>query len=247
MRLASKVALVVGAGTLKNTFSIAGQLGNDAAAAIRFAQEGASVICADRSLAVAQETAQRTCSEGGLAEAIELDATNSGQIDAVSQQVAKSYGGIDVLHTNVGIEIQGDLLEVQDDDWDRLMTVNVRASMATARAFLPLMRSRGAGSISNVSSTASLKWSPMQFLSYSTAKAAVNHMTRVIARQFAAEQVRCNCIIPGMIRTPHADALYPCEAAALEGHKLRDARCPMGRQGSPWDIANAALFLASDE
>lgn len=247
MRLASKIALVAGAGTLRNAFSPNDQVGNGAACAIRFAREGATVICTDRSLVAARETVERIRSDGGVAEAIELDVTDSAQIDMVSQDVARRHGGIDVLHNNVGIEIQGDLLAVQDEEWDRVMTVNVRGSMAMARAFLPQMRSRGGGSIINVSSTASLKWSPMQFLSYSTAKAAVNHMTRVIARQYAPDQVRCNCIIPGMIRTPHADALYSSEEAAAEGHKVRDSRCPMGRQGSPWDIANAALFLASDE
>lgn len=247
MKLASKVALVAGAGTLRNSFSAADQVGNGAACAIQFAREGATVICADRSLSAAQETVERIRSEGGIAEAIELDVTVSSQIVKASQDIERRHGGIDILHNNVGIEIQGDLLAVQDDEWDRVMTVNVRGSMATARAFLPQMMSRGRGSIINVSSTASLKWSPMQFLSYSTAKAAVNHMTKVIARQYAAHQVRSNCIIPGMIRTPHADALYSSEEAAAEGHKSRDARCPMGRQGSPWDIANAALFFASDE
>jgi len=247
MRLKSKIALVAGAGTLRNAFSSMDSVGNGAACAIRFAQEGATVICTDRSLTAAQETVERIRSEGGFAEAMALDVTDSSQIDRAAKDVASRHGGIDILHNNVGIEIQGDLLAVQDDEWDRVMTVNVRGSMAMARAFLPQMKARGGGSIINVSSTASLKWSPMQFLSYSTAKAAVNHMTRVIARQYAADQVRCNCIIPGMIRTPHADALYASEEAATEGHKTRDARCPMGRQGSPWDIANAALFLASDE
>lgn len=247
MRLQSRIALVAGAGTLRNAFSSMDSVGNGAACAIRFAQEGATVICTDRSLAAAQETVERIRSAGGVAEAMALDVTDSAQIELAATDVASRHGGIDILHNNVGIEIQGDLLAVQDDEWDRVMTVNVRGSMAMARAFLPQMKARGGGSIINVSSTASLKWSPMQFLSYSTAKAAVNHMTRVIARQYAADQVRCNCIIPGMIRTPHADALYASEEAATEGHKARDARCPMGRQGSPWDIANAALFLASGE
>lgn len=247
MRLASKIALVAGAGTLRSPFSAADQIGNGAACALRFAQEGATVICTDRSAGAAHETAERIRAEGGQALALALDVTDSGRIAEVAQEITQRFGGIDILHNNVGIEIQGDLLAVQDQDWDHVMAVNVRGSMAMARAFLPQMRSRGGGAIINVSSTASLKWSPMQFLSYSTAKAALNHMTRVIARQYAADQVRSNCIIPGMIRSPHADALYDDAQAAAQGHQARDARCPMGRQGSPWDIANAALFLASDE
>lgn len=176
-----------------------------------------------------------------------MDVTNSEQVDEVVTQVLTEHKRIDVLHNNVGIEIQGELLEVDDAGWDRVMAINLRGVMAVSRAVMPSMRAQKSGSIINVSSTASLKWSPMQFLSYSTSKAGLNHMTRVVARQYAADQVRCNCIIPGMIRTPHADALYKTAEEAEIGHRFRDSRCPMGRQGSPWDIAKAALFLASDD
>ncbi|CAB3876541.1 SDR family NAD(P)-dependent oxidoreductase [Achromobacter anxifer] len=247
MRLAGKIALVSGAGTLKKSFSAADQVGNGAACALRFAREGALVVCTDRVLEAAQETAGLIRAEGGRAAALALDVIDTPRIEEVVAEVIRNHGGIDILHNNVGIEIQGDLLQVKDDEWDQVMAVNVRGSMAMSRAVLPHMRARGGGAIINVSSTASLKWSPMQFLSYSTAKAGLNHMTRVIARQYAAEQIRCNCIVPGMIRTPHADALYSNQDEAAQGHEFRDSRCPMGRQGSPWDIANAALFLASDE
>lgn len=247
MRLNGKVALVTGAGTLKKDFTADDEVGNGAACAIRFAEQGAVVVCTDRTLAAAQETAARVQAGGGRAVALEMDVTNTPQIDEVVARVAREHGHIDILHNNVGIEIQGDLLAVDDAEWDRVMAINLRGSMAAARAVLPHMQRQQSGAIINVSSTASLKWSPMQFLSYSTSKAGLNHMTRVIARQYAADQVRCNCIIPGMIRTPHADALYASADDAAQGHRFRDSRCPMGRQGSPWDIANAALFLASDE
>lgn len=247
MKLAGKVAVVTGAGTLKKSFTQADQVGNGAACAITFAREGAVVICTDRSLVAAQETVELIKAEGGSAYAYELDVTQSAQVDSVTKDVVEKFGRLDVLHNNVGIEVQGDLLAVTDEDWDKVMAVNVKGSMVTSRAVLPYMQGQRGGSIINVSSTASLKWSPMQFLSYSTAKAGLNHMTKVIARQYAGDLVRCNCIVPGMIRTPHADALYANQAEADEGHKFRDSRCPMGRQGSPWDIANAALFLASDD
>ncbi|GAA5235368.1 SDR family oxidoreductase [Verticiella sediminum] len=247
MKLHGKVALVTGAGTLKKAFSTADQVGNGAACAIVFAREGALVVCTDRSLAAAQETAEAIRAAGGQAVARELDVTDTAQVDAVTAALMREHGRIDVLHNNVGVEVQGDLLAVDDADWDRVMAINLRGAMATSRAVLPHMRRQRAGSIINVSSTASLKWSPMQFLSYSTSKAGLNHMTRVIARQYAADQVRCNSIVPGMIRTPHADALYQSAEQAAEGHRFRDSRCPMGRQGTPWDVANAALFLASDD
>lgn len=247
MKLQGRIALVTGAGTLKKDFTGADAIGNGTACAIAFAQEGATVVCTDRSLAAAQEAAALINSRHGKAVALAMDVTDSAQVDAVVAEVVAAHGRIDVLHNNVGIEIQGDLLEVRDDDWDKVMAINLRGAMAVARAVVPTMRAQRAGSIINVSSTASLKWSPMQFLSYSASKAGLNHMTRVVARQYAADQVRCNCIIPGMIRTPHADALYTSAAEADEGHRFRDSRCPMGRQGSPWDIAKAALFLASDD
>lgn len=247
MKLLGKVALITGAGTLKTAFTSADQVGNGAACALTFAREGALVICTDRSLAAAQETVALIKEKNGKAVAYALDVTDSEQIDAVVAEIIREHGTIDILDNNVGIEVQGDLLEVNDADWDRVMAINLRGAMAASRAVLPHMQQQKSGSIINVSSTASLKWSPMQFLSYSTSKAGLNHMTRVIARQYAADQVRCNCIVPGMIRTPHADALYKTEAEAQQGHAFRDTRCPMGRQGTPWDIANAALFLASDD
>lgn len=247
MKLKDKIALVTGAGTFKKEFTSADQVGNGTATAITFAREGAFVVCTDRSLDAAEQTAQMILAEGGKAIAMAMDVTDSKQIDAVVAEVLAKHQRLDVLHNNVGIEIQGDLLEVVDDQWDRVMEINLRGAMAAARAVMPSMRQQRGGSIINVSSTASIKWSPMQFLSYSTSKAGLNHMTRVIARQYAVDQVRCNCIIPGMIRTPHADALYKTAEEAEAGHKLRDSRCPMGRQGSPWEIAKAALFLASDD
>ena len=247
MKLKDRVALVTGAGTFKKDFTRPDQVGNGTASAMVFAREGAFVVCTDRSLEAAELAAEQIRGEGGAATALQLDVTDSQQVDAVVARVLAEHRRIDVLHNNVGIEILGEHVDVVDADWDRVMAVNLRGAMAMARAVVPAMRAQRAGSIINVSSTASIKWSPMQFLSYSTSKAGLNHMTRVIARQYAADQVRCNCIVPGMIRTPHADALYQSAEEAAAGHQFRDARCPMGRQGSPWDIANAALFLASDD
>ena len=249
MRLLNKVALITGAGTSRTAFSASDSIGNGTATAIRFAQEGAVVVCTDRQLALAEQAVAHVKAyvPDAIAVAYELDVSDSSDIDATIARVMGEIGCIDVLHNNVGIEVQGDLLQSNDEDWDKVMKINLRSAMATSRAVLPYMKRQAAGSIINVSSTASLKWSPMQFLSYSTSKAALNHMTRVIARQYAPDQIRCNCVVPGMIRTPHADALYANLDEAALGHQSRDARCPMGRQGTPWDVANAALFLASDE
>jgi len=240
-RLAGKAAIVVGAGTPADGTS------NGAACAIAFARAGARVLCADVSPDAAQETVRRIAAEGGDASAVTADVRSAAQLQAMVEAGLQRHGRVDILHNNVGIEAFGDLLELTEASWDRVHEINLRGAMLAARAAMPHMIRQGGGSIINMSSIASRKWSPMQFLSYSTSKAALNHMTRVVARQYAPHQVRCNAIVAGLIDTPHATALYADAQAAAAGRAQRDARCPMGRQGSPWDIANAALFLASDE
>lgn len=240
-RLAGKTAIVVGAG------SIGQDISNGAASAVTYAREGARVLCADRDLAAAQATVGRIHAIGGTAEAFLADVRSAAQIEAMVQHCLARFGRIDVLHHNVGIEEFGELVQVTEESWDRVHAINLKGPMLTARAVMPHMIAQGGGSIINISSIASRKWSPMQFLSYSTSKAALNHMTRVVARQYAQHQVRCNVIVPGLIDTPHAAALYKSEAEAAQGRQMRNARCPMGRQGTAWDVANAALFLASDE
>ena len=240
-RLEGKVAIVVGAGSISSGIS------NGAACALLFAREGASVLCADRSFDAAQDSVRRIEAEGGKASSFEADVRNAAQIKAMVQACLKRYGRIDVLHHNVGIEEIGELTEVTEDSWDRVHAINLKGAMLSSREVVPHMIAQGGGSIINISSIASRKWSPMQFLSYSTSKAALNHMTRVVARQYAPQQVRCNVILPGLIDSPHAAALFNTEEEEIQGRVARHARCPMGHQGTPWDVAYAALFLASDE
>ncbi|MDO9406630.1 MAG: glucose 1-dehydrogenase [Polaromonas sp.] len=240
-RLKDKVVIVVGAGSVGRAIS------NGAACAVTFAREGAQVICADRAIDAAEDSVKRIREIGGAAEAFEADVRNAAQIHELVRHCIARFGRIDVLHHNVGVEEFGELTEVTEASWDRVHAINLKGPMLTAREVVPHMIRQGGGSIINISSIASRKWSPMQFLSYSTSKAALNHMTRVVARQYAPHQVRCNVIVPGLIDTPHAAALFKDEQDAAAGHAARNARCPMGRQGSAWDVANAALFLASDE
>ncbi len=240
-RLAGKVAIVVGAG------SIGADISNGAACAVTFARESARVLCADRNLEAAQATVRRIADIGGTAEAFLADVREAAQIKAMVDHCLMRFGRVDVLHHNVGVEEFGELTEVTEESWDRVHAINLKGAMLSNREVVPHMVRQGGGSIINISSIASRKWSPMQFLSYSTSKAALNHMTRVVARQYAAHQVRCNVILPGLIDTPHAAALFDNEEALRQGREARNARCPMGRQGTAWDVANAALFLASDE
>ncbi len=240
-RMKDKVALVIGAGSIGEAPS------NGSATAVLFAREGATVLCADISEPAAARTASEIAGIGGSAGTFVADAAETAQMDAAVAACVERYGRIDVLHYNVGIEAFGELIEVTDESWDRVFDINLKGAMAAARAAVRYMIEQGGGSIINVSSIASLRWSPMQFLSYNVSKAALNRMTRVIARQYAPHNVRCNVILPGLIDSPHAAALARTEAERIQAKKARDARCPMGHQGTPQDIAMAALFLASDE
>ncbi len=240
-RLQGKVAIVVGAG------SSGAEISNGAACAVLYAREGAAVLCADRSIEAAHDTVRRIEAEGGRASAFRADVCSAEQIASMVQACLTRYERVDVLHNNVGVEEFGELTEVTEESWDRVHAINLKGAMLTAREVVPHMVAQGGGAIVNISSIASRKWSPMQFLSYSTSKAALNHMTRVVARQYARHHVRCNAILPGLIDTPHAAALFKTDDEARAGREMRDARCPMGHQGSAWDVAYAALFLASDE
>ncbi|OWU83047.1 3-oxoacyl-ACP reductase [Oceanicola sp. 22II-s10i] len=240
-RIQDKVALVIGAGSIGEAPS------NGSATALLFATEGATVMCVDISEPAAARTVAQIEAVGGTASTFRADVADTAQIDAAVAACMERYGRIDILHYNVGIEAFGELIDVTDESWDRVFDINLKGAMAAARAAVPHMIAQGGGSIINVSSIASLRWSPMQFLSYNVSKAALNRMTRVVARQYAPHKVRCNVILPGLIDSPHAAALVKTEAERIEAKKARDARCPMGHQGTPQDIAMAALFLASEE
>jgi NAD(P)-dependent dehydrogenase (short-subunit alcohol dehydrogenase family) len=251
-RLAGKVAIVVGAGSIgTGVGSDAGtdagaNVSNGAACAITFAREGAAVLCADRSIDAAYVTVRRIVDAGGRASAFEADVRDTDRVRAMVSDCLARYERIDVLHNNVGIEEFGELLEVTDESWDRVHAINLRGAMATSREVLPLMIRQGVGSIINMSSIASKKWSAMQFLSYSTSKAALNHMTKVVARQYAPHQVRCNAIVAGLIDTPHAAHLYPTEAASCATSDARwDARARHGTSPTPRSFWHRTSRLTS--
>ena len=183
-RLAGKVAAVIGAG------SIGAGASNGSAVAAIFAREGARVLCADISPAAAGRTVAEIAAAGGTASPFTADAAQTADMAAAIDVCVAQYGRIDILHYNVGIEAFGELIDVTDDSWDRVFDINLKGAMAASRAAVPHMMKQGGGSIINVSSIASLRWSQMQFLSYNVSKAALNRMTRVVARQYAPHNVR---------------------------------------------------------
>jgi NAD(P)-dependent dehydrogenase (short-subunit alcohol dehydrogenase family) len=244
VRLEGKAAIVVGAGQTPGD-----TIGNGRAAAIAFAREGARVLLADRVLASARETAEMIASEGGESLAVEADVTNEDECRAVADACAERFGRIDVLHNNVGIGT-GDASAIRLDleAWRRILDVNLTAMFLTCKHVLPRMREQGSGSIVNISSLASVAATGM--LAYKVSKAGVNALTQQLAIANARHGIRVNAILPGFINTPMAIEGI-AEARGIPKQDLiagRDAMVPLrGGQGTAWDVANAAVFLASDE
>jgi len=242
-RLTDKVAIVTGAGT-----SGPG-MGNGKATALLFAREGAAVVAVDLRAEAAQATADEITAEQGRALAIGGDVSSAADVRRIVDTTVERFGRVDVLHNNVGIEIPGDPVTTREEDWDRVHAVNLKSVFLLCKHVIPHMERQGGGAIVNVSSVASIRWSPVPYFAYHTSKAALNHLTRVVARQYASKKIRCNVILLGMMDTPHVRS-FMHERPAEEVERVmrkRDAACPMGHMGDAWDAAHAALFLASDE
>jgi NAD(P)-dependent dehydrogenase (short-subunit alcohol dehydrogenase family) len=245
-RLKGKIAMVVGAG------SIGPGWGNGKATAVTFAREGAAVLCVDRNGAAAEETVGIIKGEGGNATAFTADVSRASEIEAMVDACLKAYGRVDVLDNNVGIAEMGSVVEVTEAEWDRVFAVNLKSAFLAMKHVIPAMQKQGGGSIINISSIASIRHLGISYVTYGASKAAMNQMTRTSAVQFARDHIRVNAILPGLMKTPmvqHSAGLAASYAAGdVEAMwRARDAQVPMGHMGDAWDVANAALFLASDE
>lgn len=241
-RMKNKVVLVFGAGSVGPGF------GNGKAAAVAYAREGGSVVCVDVDLEAAKNTVDVIESEGGSGLALAADVTRSSDISAVVEATMERFGRIDVLHNNVGINLPGGAAEATEESWRKVMDVNLTSAFLTCKAVLPIMEKQGGGAIINISSLASIRWTGYPYVSYYASKAALNHFTRAIAIEYAAKGIRANAILPGVMDTPHIQKQISGYYGSAEEMKAkRDALSPMKRQGDGWDIAWAAVFLASDE
>jgi NAD(P)-dependent dehydrogenase (short-subunit alcohol dehydrogenase family) len=242
-RVQGKAIIVTGAG------SIGPGMGNGKAASILYAREGGRVFLVDRDLAAAEETRRLIADAGGQSVAFACDVTSSAECGRMVQACLDAFGSIDVLHNNVGITIPGGPVELAEEDWDRLMRINVKSMFLTCKHVLPHMERQGRGVIVNIASINAIRTAPVIAIAYAASKAAVIAMTREIAVQYAAKGVRANAILPGLMDTPMVTAqLTGAYGGDAEGMRSRRARmCPMGKQGDAWDTAHAALFLASDE
>jgi NAD(P)-dependent dehydrogenase (short-subunit alcohol dehydrogenase family) len=244
-RLQGKIAIIVGAGQ-----SAGETMGNGRAMAVLFARHGAQVLCVDRHLESAIETAAMIAEEGGSAASFQADVSRDADCAAIVAEAKSRWGRIDVLVNNVGIGGGGDGPAHRADEsaWDRILLVNLKSAWMTIKHAVPIMREQGGGSIVNISSLASLAGANQ--VAYEVSKAGMNRLTTSVANANAGHGVRCNAVLPGLMDTPMAitgiaEAIGSSTDAVREA---RNARVPLrGKMGTAWDTAHAALFLASDE
>ncbi|WP_415853704.1 SDR family NAD(P)-dependent oxidoreductase [Sinomonas sp. G460-2] len=243
--LKGKRALVVGGGQTPGS-----TIGNGRATALLFAREGARVVVADRHFERADETAQEILAAGGEAYAVASDIADAQSVASMVAFAHESLGGIDLLHNNVGVSLAGGdavISEIEMDAFDRVIRINLSGMVATCRHTIPLMQAQGGGSITCVGSVASLVDTPM--IAYKTSKAGVVALVQHIAIRHAPDGIRANAILPGLMETPMAIE----NRVGIHGQskedliRERDSHVPLrGRQGTGWDVAEAAVFLSSD-
>ena len=242
-RLEGKVAIVVGAGQQPGD-----TVGNGRAVAVRFAEEGATLLLVDVNEEWAEATRQAVADHGCPAFVLRADITREEDCAAIARTCVERYGRIDILHNNVG-RSTGDRRTAEMDVamWDEIMAMNLKGMFMTCKHVLPQMVLQGSGCIINISSTSSLSARPT--VTYKTSKGAVNTLTQHIAMENARHGVRANVILPGLIDTPMAIERRAQERGVAREvvRAEREALVPMGRMGTAWDVANAAVFLASDE
>ncbi len=246
MRLQDRVAIVVGAGQ-----SPGEGIGNGRATALTFAREGARVLCVDHNLASAQETAASIAANGGTALAFRADVTVHAELAAMATEALARWGRIDILHNNVGVSLAGgdaELADLTEEAVDRCVAINLKSCIFAAKQVIPAMRQQQSGAIINISSMAAITSYP--YVAYKATKAAMIAFTEQLADQNARFGIRANVILPGLMNTPmavdtRARAFHKSRA---EVEAERDAKVPLRhKMGTGWDVANAALFLASDE
>ena len=246
MRLKDRIAIVVGAGQ-----SPGEGMGNGRATAITFAREGAKVLCVDHNLASAQETVEMIAGTGGTAAAFNADVTRAADIVAMVADATRRWGRIDILHNNVGVSLSGgdaELLALTEEAFDRCVAINLKSCILAAKQVIPIMRQQRSGAIINISSMAAITTYP--YVAYKATKSAMIAFTEQLAYQNAEYGIRANVILPGLMNTPMAVDTRAREfkKSRAQVEAERDSKVPLRRKmGTGWDVANAALFLASDE
>jgi NAD(P)-dependent dehydrogenase (short-subunit alcohol dehydrogenase family) len=243
LSLKGKITVITGSGSSGPGW------GNGKAIAVLFARQGATVIGVDRNEDAASETQRIIETEGGSSIALAGDVTQPDQVRTLVADCWSRFGRIDVLVNNVGRSEPGGPVELDEQTWDEQMAVNVKSAFLTCKEILPAMERQGGGVVVNVSSVAGLRYVGKPQVAYSAGKAALMQLTRTTAIIYAKRGIRLNCVVPGLMDTPLLRRLADKYAGGdYEGFVAhRGEQVPMGRMGDAWDVAHAALFLASDE
>lgn len=242
-KLDGRVALVFGAGSKGGEGWAIGQ-----ATAVAFSQAGARVLVVDVEQSAAEATEQQIVEGGGTAKALCCDITESSDVKRTVEQSLSLYGRIDILQNNVGVAHVGSPVDMSEETWEQSMRLNVGGAFLACKYVIPVMERQGSGVITNVSSISGLRWVGTPLIGYSTFKAALNMFTQSVALQYARSGIRSNAVIPGRMDTPMMRASfrseYPDEKALVAD---KASICPTGKLGDAWDVANASVFLATDD
>ena len=243
LSLDGKIAIVMGCGSSGPGW------GNGKATAVLLARQGATLVGTDRNLAAAEETRALIQEEGGVCEVSACDATSARDVAAFIQGAAERFGRIDILVNNVGQSEPGGPVDMSEEVWAAQFQLNATTAFLACKYAIPIMERQGGGAIVNVSSVAALRYIGKPQVGYSAAKAALIQFTKTSAVIHAVSGVRLNCVVPGLMHTPLVNRLAEKYAAGdYDGFvNKRHNQVPMGRMGDAWDVAHAALFLASDE
>lgn len=235
-KLAGKVVLITGAGA-----------GIGRAMALLFAQEGATIVAADLDGVTAAETigqVREASGRDGLA--LTADVSDPASVQQMVDQAIAHFGRIDVLCNNAGIGSTKDVIDTEPDEWDQVFAVNVRGVFLGCKYTLPHMLVQGGGVIINSASVAGLVGFPKR-AAYCASKGAVVMLTKQIAVEFAERGIRCNCICPGTLDSPWVDRVLAEAPDPVAERRVLEARHPVGRLGTPEEVAKAALYLASED
>ena len=233
-RLEGKVAIVTGAG------SSGPGVGNGKAASVLFAREGAKVLLVDINTDHAQETLEMITAEGGEASVFQADVTNADHCRSMVESAVERYGRLDILDNNVGVILRAKFADIDPAEWDRVMAINLKSMMLASQSAIPRMIDSGGGSIINITSVAGIRaWSDA---AYAASKAGIIGLTQTVAAEYGRYGIRANAIAPGAVYTPMVAWQLSDEA-----REIRRESTLLGTEGTAWDVAWAAVYLASDE
>lgn len=252
LNLSGKIAIVIGLGQTEADGD-PDCWGIGAAIAVQLARQGATIFGGNRTIASTAKTQQAIKESGGQCHVQETDATSSASVKALVDGCLAQHGRIDILVANVGYSRPGNAATMAEDVWDAQINVNLKTVYLACHHVLPVMETQpGGGAVVCVSSIAGLRYIGKDQIAYNTAKAALMQFVKATAVSFASKGVRLNSVVPGLVETPYTRTLAerfppPGGRGYEELRRIRDAQVPTGKMGSAWDVANATVFLVSDE